>query len=229
MARLPRRPLRRLRLRRRRGDAHARATAAAGRSRIAAPQGAQARRRDPARATRASRFDRAAGDADRRRPSVRAVRELRRRRSTQQLDAGRGLWFVGDVGTGKTTLAMLVSAEALDGGPLGRDLLAAAPARPAPRDLRRRRRGLAQRAARPASRPSTCCTSTTSAPSRARRGCSSSSTRSSTPATRTERAIVLTTNLDPHELARADRRADGVAPRARCAATLRCSAGHRPA
>jgi DNA replication protein DnaC len=32
------------------------------------------------------------------------------------LAAGRGLWIVGDVGTGKTTLAMLVSKEALDAG-----------------------------------------------------------------------------------------------------------------
>ena len=32
------------------------------------------------------------------------------------LDAGRGLWFMGDVGTGKTTLAMLVSKAALDAG-----------------------------------------------------------------------------------------------------------------
>ena len=32
------------------------------------------------------------------------------------LDAGRGLWFAGDVGTGKTTLAMLVSRAALDAG-----------------------------------------------------------------------------------------------------------------
>jgi DNA replication protein DnaC len=30
------------------------------------------------------------------------------------LDAGRGLWLTGDVGTGKTTLAMLVSKAALD-------------------------------------------------------------------------------------------------------------------
>jgi len=30
------------------------------------------------------------------------------------LDAGRGLWFMGDVGTGKTTLAMLVSRTALE-------------------------------------------------------------------------------------------------------------------
>ena len=34
----------------------------------------------------------------------------------ENLDAGRGLWFFGGVGTGKTTLAMLVSKAALDGG-----------------------------------------------------------------------------------------------------------------
>jgi DNA replication protein DnaC len=33
-----------------------------------------------------------------------------------QLDAGRGLWFMGQVGTGKTTLAMLVSKAASDAG-----------------------------------------------------------------------------------------------------------------
>ncbi len=33
-----------------------------------------------------------------------------------QLDAGRGLWFMGPVGTGKTTLAMLVSKSALSAG-----------------------------------------------------------------------------------------------------------------
>jgi len=32
------------------------------------------------------------------------------------LDAGRGLWFMGPVGTGKTTLAMLVSKAALSAG-----------------------------------------------------------------------------------------------------------------
>lgn len=32
------------------------------------------------------------------------------------LDSGRGLWLQGDVGTGKTTLAMLVSKAALDAG-----------------------------------------------------------------------------------------------------------------
>ncbi|MGB0872101.1 MAG: ATP-binding protein [Solirubrobacterales bacterium] len=34
----------------------------------------------------------------------------------KQLEDGRGLWFEGDTGTGKTTLAMLVSKEALKAG-----------------------------------------------------------------------------------------------------------------
>jgi DNA replication protein DnaC len=34
----------------------------------------------------------------------------------EQLDAGRGLWFMGPVGSGKTTLAMLVSQSALKAG-----------------------------------------------------------------------------------------------------------------
>jgi DNA replication protein DnaC len=38
------------------------------------------------------------------------------RRIEKNLDAGTGLWFQGDVGTGKTTLAMLVSKTALDMG-----------------------------------------------------------------------------------------------------------------
>jgi DNA replication protein DnaC len=33
-----------------------------------------------------------------------------------RLDDGRGLWIIGDVGTGKTTLAMLISKAALDAG-----------------------------------------------------------------------------------------------------------------
>ena len=35
---------------------------------------------------------------------------------SEQLEAGRGLWFMGPVGTGKTTLAMLVSKSALKAG-----------------------------------------------------------------------------------------------------------------
>src|SRR3954469_7308501 len=37
-------------------------------------------------------------------------------RIDDNLAAGRGLWFFGSVGTGKTTLAMLVSRHALEGG-----------------------------------------------------------------------------------------------------------------
>lgn len=46
------------------------------------------------------------------------VREVRRfvRDIDHHLADGRGLWFMGDVGTGKTTLAMLVSKAALDAG-----------------------------------------------------------------------------------------------------------------
>ena len=46
------------------------------------------------------------------------VREVRRfaDRIGERLDQGRGLWLFGDVGTGKTTLAMLVSKAALAAG-----------------------------------------------------------------------------------------------------------------
>ncbi len=37
-------------------------------------------------------------------------------RVEEQIDAGRGLWFMGPVGTGKTTLAMLVAQAALSAG-----------------------------------------------------------------------------------------------------------------
>jgi DNA replication protein DnaC len=46
---------------------------------------------------------------------LRHVREYVRR-IDQQLEEGRGLWFYGDVGTGKTSLAMLVSKAAMDSG-----------------------------------------------------------------------------------------------------------------
>ena len=46
------------------------------------------------------------------------IRAVRRYAQTigENLDTGRGLWFWGDVGTGKTTLAMLVSSTALQAG-----------------------------------------------------------------------------------------------------------------
>jgi DNA replication protein DnaC len=48
----------------------------------------------------------------------RVVEEVRSfvNRLDEHLDAGRGLWFMGPVGTGKTTLAMLVSKAALKAG-----------------------------------------------------------------------------------------------------------------
>ncbi len=46
------------------------------------------------------------------------IRAIRRYVQTidANIDAGKGLWLVGDVGTGKTTLAMLVSRAALQAG-----------------------------------------------------------------------------------------------------------------
>ncbi len=48
-------------------------------------------------------------------PVVATVRQYVRTISSQ-LENGRGLWWVGDVGTGKTTLAMIVSKAALEAG-----------------------------------------------------------------------------------------------------------------
>jgi DNA replication protein DnaC len=48
-------------------------------------------------------------------PVVSAVRSYVRNLSTR-LEEGRGLYLVGDVGTGKTTLAMIVSSAALEAG-----------------------------------------------------------------------------------------------------------------
>ena len=44
------------------------------------------------------------------------LREVRTytRAVAQRLDEGRGIWFIGDVGTGKTTLAMLISKAAME-------------------------------------------------------------------------------------------------------------------
>jgi DNA replication protein DnaC len=48
-------------------------------------------------------------------PQVQVVKRFVRDIDTN-LDEGRGLWFYGSVGTGKTTLAMIVSRAALDAG-----------------------------------------------------------------------------------------------------------------
>ena len=64
---------------------------------------------------------------------------LLRRRSRSNLDAGRGLWLMGDIGTGKTTLAMLVSKAALEAGRSVAIYSMPRPARPDPPHLRRRR------------------------------------------------------------------------------------------
>ena len=84
----------------------------------------------------------------------------------EQLERGRGLWLMGDTGTGKTTLAMLVSKAALRGR-------AHAWRSTRCRGCWRRIRNTFD--AEPATAPtptsssgstrSTCCTSTTSAPS----------------------------------------------------------------
>jgi DNA replication protein DnaC len=49
-------------------------------------------------------------------PAVAAATRRFGDRIEEHLDAGRGLWFMGPVGTGKTTLAMLVSKAALEAG-----------------------------------------------------------------------------------------------------------------
>ena len=125
---------------------------------------------------------------DRARASSRALDE--------NLDAGRGLWFTGDVGTGKTTLAMLVSQRGARRRALGGDLLAAAPAGRDPRDLRGRRR---RRPTSPSSTGwprSTCCTSTTSAPRRRTDWVLEQLYSIVNARYEEERSIVITTNLD---------------------------------
>jgi len=48
-------------------------------------------------------------------PVISAVRSYVRN-IDKRLSEGRGMWIVGDVGTGKTTLAMIVSAAAIEAG-----------------------------------------------------------------------------------------------------------------
>jgi DNA replication protein DnaC len=91
----------------------------------------------------------------------------------ERLREGRGLWLFGDTGTGKTSLAMLISKAALEAGKT-------VAIYSLPKLLARIRRTYD-------SAPggdSYLSTSTTSAPRNARTGCWSSSTRWSTSATR---------------------------------------------
>ena len=104
---------------RRRGTTAPRARRARCRpQRIAAQARARARRRGMPKRFRGVVVRPRAGDATSRADPTRCarcaryVRDHRRATSTQ----GRGLWFTGDVGTGKTTLAMLVSKAALEAG-----------------------------------------------------------------------------------------------------------------
>jgi DNA replication protein DnaC len=93
-------------------------------SRMAAPCRCRARRIERRRARslsaviprkyRGASFDRPPV-SDMPAPQVQVVKRFVRDLDAN-LDAGRGLWFYGSVGTGKTTLAMLVSRAALDAG-----------------------------------------------------------------------------------------------------------------
>ena len=148
------------------------------------------------------------------RPQVDVAQRVTCARLDERLDQGRGLWFFGGVGTGKTTLAMLVSAAGARGRAQRRDLLAAAPARRDPRDLRRATgEGSYTDAHRPPDR------GRPAAPRRRRRredepaGCSSSSTRSSTRATRRSARCSSRPTSSARRARRADRRAHGLAAR----------------
>ena len=123
--------------------------------------------------------------ADRRpRPDGAAHRAHLRRSRSRRTSTRAGLWFAGDVGTGKTSLAMLVSLAAERAGARWRSTRS-------PACWPRSRTPTTPRAATPtwacsgASARWTCCSSTTSARRSARSGCSSSSTRWSTSAGRT--------------------------------------------
>ena len=223
MAAVPRRPLRRLRLPLRRGRRRRARAVLVPAARLARARRARVAGRHPA-ALPGCRFDREPVALDRARTRTWCARCARyvdgRRRAARRRASG--IWFTGDVGTGKTTLAMLISQGRDGGRPHGRDLLAAAPAR---RCCARRStttsRVLASRAARPAVPPSTCCTSTTSAPSR--RSPWVLEQLYTIVNTRYEdgRALVLTTNLEPATSCRSRSASARSRGSSRCAAT-RC-------
>jgi DNA replication protein DnaC len=83
--------------------------------RIATVRGRRLEARIPRR-YRAASFEQLAGTELVAFPEqVRVVRRFTER-ITENLDSGRGVWIMGDVGTGKTMLAMLISKAALDAG-----------------------------------------------------------------------------------------------------------------
>ena len=199
-AELPRRPLRRLRLRsttRRRATRARRAAAAPQRDRARA-SARSARRRASRKRYRGRRFDRAPVDARSTRRRARGARatstrldeQPRRRprplvhgRRRHRQDDARDARLQGRARAPAASVA-IYSLPRL----LGR----------APRHLRRRRRATRYiDAARPPRAPSTCCTSTTSAPSRRPTWVLEQLYTIVNARYEDERAIVLTTNLDP--------------------------------
>ena len=211
--RLPVRRLRRQRLRRRRGHARRRGSAAAARSWSPTPR-ARARARHP-RSYRDVSLRPPAGHRDPpddRRPGPRASP----RNIDENLDDGRGLWLFG--GSAPARRRWRCSSPRPRSTPAARrDLLAAAAAGRDPHDLRRAAATAPTPSCSTAWPRSTCCTSTTSARRRRAPGCSSSSTRSSTPATRRSARSSSRRTSRRGRARRADRRAHRLAARRRCA------------
>ena len=214
---------------------HARSRARAGPRGCARKRAARRRRAAAEGASARSSFDRepvASIAAPTRTCCARCARYVRRR-SPSSSTQGRGIWFTGDVGTGKTTLAMLISKAAMEA-----DRTVAIYSLPRLLALLRETFDddaavLAQRADRPPVRGRPAAHRRRRRRAELARGCSSSSTRSSTRATRTARRSLLTTNLSasdgadhPADAAAApDRRAHGRRGSTRCAAIrCRCSA-----
>ena len=112
MARLPRRPVRRLRVPLRRGDA-------GGASRAPAAGLLARKRRPPSPGGSRRRSGRSPSTVSRAVAAAHYPHVLREVRHycdsiSERIAAGRGMWFTGDFGTGKTTLAMLISKTAME-------------------------------------------------------------------------------------------------------------------
>ena len=94
----------------------ARALLAAAPQRLARKRARGGRRAHPEALPRGRRFDREPVPLDPAQLPARRARgaPLRLRRSASSSPPGAGIWFTGDVGTGKTTLAMLISKTAME-------------------------------------------------------------------------------------------------------------------